>query len=292
LLKESKFKFFHYDKNKGKRYALDIGIKKAKHPIIVTVDSDTIINRNSVLELIKPFNDLNIGAVTGNVKVINRGFNLLTKMISARYWSAFELERKRQSYFGVVTCCSGVLTAYRKELLIDILPKFMNQKFLGQLQNYGEDRALTTFILKKGYKVVYSSEAFAYTEVPQNLITFIIQQLRWKKSFIKYSMIALKFGFKRSWYYFYEIIYGLMIPFFGFFVRVMMLVLVVLDFRLSLWYLGTILFMSFLRNYIMLVNDKKFFYYTFLYSILHELIIFWLFFIALFRLKDNKWGTR
>ncbi len=61
-----------FQKHKGKSEALTLGAKAAKHEFVMTLDADTIIDRNCIKELVKPFNDIIIGATTGASTVRNR----------------------------------------------------------------------------------------------------------------------------------------------------------------------------------------------------------------------------
>ena len=116
LQKKYKFKAIKFRKNKGKRHGMYEGFKKSTGEFLITMDSDSVItNGLSIEELIRPFKDKRVGAVSGNVQVLNKNKTLMTKIQWARYWLAFHIEKSSQSpYFGV-TCCSGPFSAYRKE---------------------------------------------------------------------------------------------------------------------------------------------------------------------------------
>lgn len=96
------------EKNRGKRHCQKLGFDIAKGDIIVTVDSDTLLHdEHAVEKLIQRFANKKVGAVTGDVRVENKNRNILTRLITYRYWSAFHQERAAQSRFHVVMCCSG-----------------------------------------------------------------------------------------------------------------------------------------------------------------------------------------
>ena len=158
LAKEYDFKGIFFKKNKGKRYAQNAGIIASNREIIVTLDSDTILEKGAIKELIKPFNDRMVAGVTGNCCVSNENESWLTRLIAARYFTAFNLERYYQSKLNIVTCCSGVLAAYRREYVIPILHEYLNTNFLGKRLTYGDDRHLTMLLLKN-YKIKYSYDA-------------------------------------------------------------------------------------------------------------------------------------
>ena len=75
---KEKIRVLHKE-NGGKSTALNYGIVYAKGDIVVIVDADTIIGRNSLKEIVKGFEiDEHVAAVAGNIKVRNR-MNIITK---------------------------------------------------------------------------------------------------------------------------------------------------------------------------------------------------------------------
>ncbi len=65
-LKLSKKQFIQItDPKKGKPYALRMALKKAKGDIVILTDGDTYFERNSIKELIEPFENEKIGGVSG-----------------------------------------------------------------------------------------------------------------------------------------------------------------------------------------------------------------------------------
>jgi hyaluronan synthase len=73
--------------------------------------------------------------------------------------------------------------------------EWVNQKFLNVQCTYGEDRALTTQILKSGYMIRFQSNAIVYTEVPRGLRQMMRMYLRWTRSNIRESILFAKFMF-------------------------------------------------------------------------------------------------
>src|SRR3989344_4605742 len=69
------FKLIRYEENKGKRYAQCLGFKEASGDFIITLDSDTILDKKAIINLIKPFINKKIGAVTGQLEALNGNKN-------------------------------------------------------------------------------------------------------------------------------------------------------------------------------------------------------------------------
>jgi hyaluronan synthase len=61
----------------------------------------------------------------------------------------------------------------------------MAQKFLGVECSYGEDRALTNFILKHGHDSVYQNTAVVRTVAPETYSKLCRMYLRWDRSYIR-----------------------------------------------------------------------------------------------------------
>jgi hyaluronan synthase len=94
--------------------------------------------------------------------------------------------------------CSGVISAYRKSILLKVIPKWLSQKFLGVKCTYGDDRSLTNLTIKNGYDTVYNRNAIAYTLIPENLKKLIKMFIRWNKSYIRESLIFASFIFSKK----------------------------------------------------------------------------------------------
>lgn len=180
----------------GKRHGMATGVHNAKGEIIVFVDSDTFLFPNALRRIVCGFEDRTLGAVAGHTEVENAGVNTLTALQDVRYYLSFKLMKTAESVFGMVTCCPGCLSAYRKEYLLEILDPWLNQMFLGAPATFGDDRSLTNYILKN-YRVIYNETAMCMTLVPETWKRYLTQQTRWKKSWLRETLRAAKFMSKK-----------------------------------------------------------------------------------------------
>jgi hyaluronan synthase len=186
-------------KNQGKRAALELGFRRARGEIIVTIDSDSVIGRDALLAITGPFRDAIVGAVSGNVRVYNREEGIIPRMLHVQYILSFDLIRAVESAYGNVYCCPGALTAYRASLVREVLDDWMSQTFLGSPCTYGEDRALTNLILAAGYDTVYQRSAEVQTMAPKNYNQLCRMFLRWDRSYIREEVHFLRIVWKRPW---------------------------------------------------------------------------------------------
>jgi len=192
-----RFEIVDWRDNRGKREGMAEGVLRARHDIVVFVDSDSFIEPDCLKHLTKYFADKEIGAVSGHTDVWNRDTNLLTQMQAIRYYLAFRVYKAAESVFGTVTCCPGCCSAYRRAYLTPFIRDWLHQTFLGTRCTFGDDRSLTNFMIRK-YRAVYSSEAKAHTVVPDTFRKYMRQQQRWKKSWIRETFIASLFMWKKN----------------------------------------------------------------------------------------------
>lgn len=180
--------------NRGKRHALMAGFAKAKGMVYVTIDSDSEVLPDTLRHLVSPFvSDHRVGAVAGNVRVLNLSEGAIPKMLEVSFTCSFDFIRSGQSVYGGVFCTPGALSAYRAEVINPHLKDWINQTFMGRLAVIGEDRALTNLILGCGYRVVYQREAVVKTKIPITYKGLRKMLLRWARSNVRENLVLLSF---------------------------------------------------------------------------------------------------
>ncbi len=182
--------------NCGKRAAMAVGMRATDAEIIAFVDSDSTVEPDALRRLVQGFADPQVGAICGHAEVANVDESWLTRMQVVRYFVAFRVVKAAESLFGCVTCCSGCFSAYRREVIVPHLEPWENQTFFGAAATFGDDRALTNRVLKD-WRVVYAADAISHTAVPATLRQFLRQQLRWKRSWTRESLILSSFIWRK-----------------------------------------------------------------------------------------------
>jgi len=185
-------------RNMGKRHALYWGFTKGTGDVFVTIDSDSVVNPDTLRNLVSPFvTDAACGAVAGNVKVLNRDRAIIPTMLSVSFAYSFGVVRAAQSTMGSVLCTPGALAAYRRDAVLPCLDEWMNQTFLGVKTDIGEDRAMTNLILKQGRHVLFQSNAVVYTNIPETYRTLRKMFTRWERSNVRENIVMSTFAFTR-----------------------------------------------------------------------------------------------
>lgn len=172
-------------RNRGKREALALAFRTARGEVFVTLDSDSVVAPNALLALVGPLRDPRIGAVAGKVLVYNRDAGIIPRMLHVRYVLSFDLLRSIESVYRTVYCCPGALTALRAAAVRPLLDRWQNQRFLGRGCTFGEDRAMTNYLLEAGYDTAYQRSAVVRTVVPTDFVKLAKMLLRWERSAVR-----------------------------------------------------------------------------------------------------------
>jgi cellulose synthase/poly-beta-1,6-N-acetylglucosamine synthase-like glycosyltransferase/peptidoglycan/xylan/chitin deacetylase (PgdA/CDA1 family) len=156
--------------NAGKAAALNRGIAAAANEVIVMVDADTVFEPQALRRVVAPLAASEVGAVSGNTKVGNRG-GLLGRWQHIEYVIGFNLDRRLFDVLRCMTTVPGAIGAFRREALADV----------GEVSadTLAEDTDLTLALGRAGWDVVYAEEARAWTEAPASLSALWRQRYRW-----------------------------------------------------------------------------------------------------------------
>ena len=165
--------------------------------MVVTIDSDSVIEPNSLLAIAGPFRDPKVGAVAGRVLVYNRREGLIPRMLHVRFILAFDLLRAVESSYGNVFCCPGALTAFKTSAVMQVVERWMRQTFLGSACTIGEDRAMTNLILESGFDTVYQRTAVVHTLAPVGFRKLCRMLIRWDRSYVREEFCFLRVVWKR-----------------------------------------------------------------------------------------------
>ena len=200
----------HLPINLGKKHAIEKATEIANGEFYVFMDSDCNMAIDAVENIANIFlSEKEIGAITGHGTVRNadKG-NLLEKIQDVWFDGQYRIIKGMESSFSSLTCCSGSLSAFRREAIQGHIHEWANDKFLGMEFKFATDRRLTAFILGEKiennkeidkkyinenetkikshkWKLKYSPSVNVEIGVPRTLRSLIKQQIRWRKSFIR-----------------------------------------------------------------------------------------------------------
>jgi len=289
----SRVKYFVQEKNLGKRDALCRGVINAVHDLVVFVDSDSFLDPYAIRNLVQPFIEPKMGGVSGRTDVANTYTNTLTKMQSVRYYIAFRIMKAAEAYFDAVTCLSGPLSCYRKQIVLDNMDEWLNQKFLGQKATFGDDRAMTNFVLSKN-RTSYQDTAICSTIVPNTYKLFLKQQMRWKRSWLRESIIAGKFMWKKEPFMSTFFFMGVFVPIAAPIIVSYNLIYVPIVHKLfPTTFLVGLLMMALMMSFAqMFFRKSTTWIFGIIFCIYYEAVLLWQMPIAWVTFWKSTWGTR
>ncbi len=80
---------------------------------VVCIDADTQLKTDAVTQLMKKFDNENVAAVAGNVKVGNQ-INMITRWQSIEYVTSQNFDRRAFDLLNCITVVPGAIGAFRR----------------------------------------------------------------------------------------------------------------------------------------------------------------------------------
>jgi cellulose synthase/poly-beta-1,6-N-acetylglucosamine synthase-like glycosyltransferase len=162
--------------NGGKATALNVGLAALSTPFVLCMDGDSRLHRDSLRFAMRHFVDPRVGAVAGNVKVVNR-HNLWTRLQALEYIEGLNTVRRSQGFLRVVNIIPGPIGIFRREALV--------RAGGYDTDTYAEDADLTLKLLTAGWHIAYEERAIAYTEAPEHYLDLVKQRYRWTRGILQ-----------------------------------------------------------------------------------------------------------
>ncbi len=139
-----------YDvERRGKMAAINRALPRLRHEIVVFSDANNLYNSDTLLELVKPFSDPKVGAVTGSKNIMDDA-DAHAKADSL-YWRYESLIKKNETRLGSCTGVAGEILAIRRNLYLPPPDHVINDDFF-----------IGMGVLRQGYRLVYASNARSY----------------------------------------------------------------------------------------------------------------------------------
>jgi Glycosyltransferase like family 2 len=180
--------------HRGKRSALAAGIRAARYDVVVLADSDTAWEAGLLAAVQMPFVDPMVGGVGTRQRVYQRDTSVWRRvadwLVGVRYLDY----QPAQSRAGGVACLSGRTAAYRRALLLPLLPSLEREIFMGRECVAGDDGRLTWLVLSAGYRTVYQSSARAVSMFPNSMRAFFKQRVRWSRNSYRCYLTSIAKG--------------------------------------------------------------------------------------------------
>uniref|UniRef100_A0A0N5AH42 chitin synthase n=1 Tax=Syphacia muris TaxID=451379 RepID=A0A0N5AH42_9BILA len=167
----------------------------ADNTYILAIDGDSKFQPSSVLKLLQLLEaKKDIGCACGRVHPLGNGVMVWYQKFE--YAIAHWLQKAAEHAYGCVLCAPGCFSMFRASALMDdnVMHKYTKKPseprhFLQYDQ--GEDRWLSTLLLKQGYRIEYEAAADAETYAPEGFDEFFNQRRRWTPSSVANTLDLL-----------------------------------------------------------------------------------------------------
>lgn len=312
--------------NGGKADALNAGINISKYPIVTSIDADSIIERDSLIKVIRPFVEDQEVVVSGGVVrpvndcTVDKGFiekvRLAKKSIvryqTVEYLRAFLFGRLGLGSLNALLIVSGAFGVFKKSTVIEAG---------GYTEDtIGEDMELIVKIHrkmreeKKPYKIVFVPDPVCWTQVPEQLRILKSQRKRWHSGLMDSLLNHKKMLFNPKYgtvgliampYYFFVEMLGAAVEILGYISFILSFWLGLINFEFFMLFIAvSVLYGVFLSSSAILLDEYNFSKYSdikeylllMLYSIIEnfgyrQLTAWWRFSAFVKYKRQNKtWG--
>jgi len=154
------------DPQRGKPAALNVGLRAARGDVVVLSDGDVAVAGDALAPLVAPFEDPQVGAVSGHPLSLSPRDTMLG------YWSHLLTEgihhmRLARDRAGEFLFCSGYLFAFRRALIQHVPADAL-----------AEDAVISQRIAQKGYRVRYAPDARVFVRYPTTYRDWLRQKVR------------------------------------------------------------------------------------------------------------------
>ena len=218
--------------NGGKADAINAGVNVAKNPLVTVIDADSILERDCLLKIVRPFmEDENVVAVGGTIRIANgctikQGTVMdigLSKSWLARfqvveYLRAFLFGRNGFEALNGILIISGAFSCFRRDALIKIGGYRVgcigeDMEIIVRMQKGVQENKLLKL------RVTFIPDPVCWTEAPEKLKVLRSQRTRWQKgtvdSLILHSSLFLnmRYGWLGTVIFPYFTIFEMLGPF-------------------------------------------------------------------------------
>lgn len=159
----------------GRVSSLNAGLALCSGEIILVHDGDTSFDNNMVSAMVRHFEDPNVPAVAGSLRVRNVWASLTTAMQALEYLLSIHMAKIGLSEWNLVNNVSGAFGAFRRSFI---------ERAGGWDTHTAEDLDITLRIKSyfgrhKKLRIPFEPEAVGHTDAPVTFRQFLMQRLRW-----------------------------------------------------------------------------------------------------------------
>lgn len=168
LLKEyTELEVYHQPKRRGKMHAMNRGMQFVKAPIVIFSDTNTLLNKEAIREIVAQFSNPEVGCVAGEKRIIEKESDAAAAAGEGLYWKFESWVKKMDAQLNSAVGAVGELFAIRRELFEEVETDTVLDDFIISLR-----------IAQKGYKIAYTPNAYAEETASLNVKEELKRKIR------------------------------------------------------------------------------------------------------------------
>lgn len=158
LRKFGRITVLHQEQRAGKIGAINRAMQYVETPIVVFSDANTMFNKSAIRELVKHYQDPDVGAVSGEKRIRQMDSDSVSGAGEGLYWKYESFLKKLDSDLYSVVGAAGEMFSIRSGLFEEVESDTILDDFIISLR-----------IAEKGYRVIYEPNSYAM-ETPSSSI--------------------------------------------------------------------------------------------------------------------------
>lgn len=167
LKKYPEIEVHHQRERRGKMHAMNRGVKFVKAPIIIFSDTNTILGKNSIREIVAKFSNPETGCVAGEKRIVEKEADAAAGAGEGLYWKFESWIKNMDAELNSAVGAVGELFAIRTELFEDVETDTLLDDFMISLR-----------IARKGYHIAYTPNAYAEETASLNVKEELKRKIR------------------------------------------------------------------------------------------------------------------
>lgn len=157
----------HLPERRGKMNAMNRGIKFVKAPIVIFSDTNTILGKQSIREIVAKFSYRNTGCVAGEKRIVEKESDGAAGAGEGLYWKMESRIKKMDAELNSAVGAVGELFAIRTALFEEVETDTLLDDFIISLR-----------IAQKGYHIAYAPNAYAEETASLNVKEELKRKIR------------------------------------------------------------------------------------------------------------------
>ncbi len=141
----------------GKSQSINKIIKNINCDIIIFSDANVEYSESTIINLLKPYTDPNIGFTCGKV-IYNNPEEVISGKGESFYWKYENFLKKQESKIGYIAGATGAVYSIKRKLFLPLKSNCINDDF-----------TISMNVIKQGFKSKYVEDAIVYESVAPSI---------------------------------------------------------------------------------------------------------------------------